>query len=357
MPKPQKIVTNKSFVEESAEVETEDVPMEPSDAAQLLKNSHGSLSAALEPKLGNSSHIERYPTSVKRRINALRKIQLETTKIETQFFQEIIALECKYAQIYRPHYDKRFQITTGSYEPNDEECEWPLDEKDEELTGEVSDKLNIEEAQAKIEDINVSGIPEFWLTIFKNFEITADMIRDYDEPILKHLTDIKLKLHESNPMGFTLEFHFEPNEYMNNTVLYKEYEMKCALDESKPFAFDGPEIIKCKGCAINWRKGKNVTIKKIKKKQKDEASGSVRFIIKTEQTDSFFNFFNPPQIPEGHVDEDTEALLAIDFEIGHFIRERIVPRAVLYFTGEAIDEFSDDYSDADEEDEDDSDIW
>ena len=36
-------------------------------------------------------------------------------------------------------------------------------------------------------------------------------------------------------------------------------------------------------------------------------------------------------------DEDTEALLAADFEIGHFIRERIVPRAVLYFTGEALE--------------------
>ena len=35
---------------------------------------------------------------------------------------------------------------------------------------------------------------------------------------------------------------------------------------------------------------------------------------------------------------DTEALLAADFEIGHFIRERIVPRAVLYYTGEALDD-------------------
>jgi len=44
----------------------------------------------------------------------------------------------------------------------------------------------------------------------------------------------------------------------------------------------------------------------------------------------------PPQ------DEDSEAVLAADFEIGHFIRERIVPRAVLYFTGEAIEDDDDD---------------
>lgn len=44
-------------------------------------------------------------------------------------------------------------------------------------------------------------------------------------------------------------------------------------------------------------------------------------------------------------DEDSEAVLAADFEIGHFIRERIVPRAVLYFTGEAIEDDDDDVSD------------
>lgn len=48
-----------------------------------------------------------------------------------------------------------------------------------------------------------------------------------------------------------------------------------------------------------------------------------------------------------------QALLTVDFEIGHYIRERIVPRAVLFFTGEALDEESD--YDEDEEDEDDDD--
>ena len=37
-------------------------------------------------------------------------------------------------------------------------------------------------------------------------------------------------------------------------------------------------------------------------------------------------------------DEDSEFTLATDFEIGHFFRERIVPRAVLYFTGEALED-------------------
>lgn len=36
-----------------------------------------------------------------------------------------------------------------------------------------------------------------------------------------------------------------------------------------------------------------------------------------------------------------------DFEIGHYLKERIVPRAVLYFTGES-DDFSDSTSNDDE---------
>jgi len=93
----------------------------------------------------------------------------------------------------------------------------------------------------------------------------------------------------------------------------------------------------------------------VKKKQKHKGKGITRTVTKTVQNDSFFNFFSPPQVPEGEneddMDEDMEALLAADFEIGHFIRERIVPRAVLYFTGEALDtdEFDDD--EGEEEDE------
>lgn len=49
-------------------------------------------------------------------------------------------------------------------------------------------------------------------------------------------------------------------------------------------------------------------------------------------------------LPSCLQDEDSEAILAADFEIGHFIRERIVPRAVLYFTGEAIEDDDDDVS-------------
>ena len=58
----------------------------------------------------------------------------------------------------------------------------------------------------------------------------------------------------------------------------------------------------------------------------------------------------PPEVPEsGDLDDDSEAILAADFEIGHFLHERIIPRSVLYFTGEAIEDDDDDYDEEGEE--------
>lgn len=68
--------------------------------------------------------------------------------------------------------------------------------------------------------------------------------------ITKSLLDFQVILLKKDPMGFVLEFHFSPNEYFSNSVLTKEYEMKCTPDESDPFTFEGPEIYKCK---VMWK--------------------------------------------------------------------------------------------------------
>ncbi|XP_071531264.1 nucleosome assembly protein 1-like 1 isoform X3 [Panulirus ornatus] len=286
------------------------------------------------------------PVAVKRRIKALKKLQLQYCELEAEFYKEVHALEVKYDKMHQSLYEKRRQVVNSEYEPNDEECDFSSDNEDEEdksLSKDMEEKAKIDEKEeSKVHDFdeNTKGIPEFWLTIFKNVDLLAEMVQEYDEPIMKHLTDIQLKFHDQ-PMGFTLEFHFNENEHFTNKVLTKYYEMKCVPDKEDPFGFEGPEIFKCKGCTIDWKKGKNVTVKTIKKKQKHKSRGAVRTITKTVQNDSFFNFFNPPPVPEDpdeDLDEDTQALLTADFEIGHYIRERIIPRAVLFYTGEALDD-------------------
>ena len=98
--------------------------------------------------------------------------------------------------------------------------------------------------------------------------------------------------------AFTLHFHFHPNDYFTNTVLTKEYHMKCEPSEDDPFSFEGPEIYKCTGCAVNWKQGKNLTVKTVKKKQKHKSKGNVRTVTKTVKNDSFFNFFDPVRLLE-----------------------------------------------------------
>ncbi|XP_026687391.1 nucleosome assembly protein 1-like 1-B, partial [Diaphorina citri] len=175
-------------------------------------------------------------------------------------------------------------ILTGTYEPNDEECDWPSDEEEDELSKELKEKAKVQEAgdqkkpdEKKSEDEDKPGIPGFWLTVFHNVSMLSDMVQVYDEPILKHLLDVRVIILEKDPM-------------LHELIV-------------SPFV---------------------------------PSQGQIRIVNKTEPNDSFFNFFNPPTVPEdpnAEIDEETQALLSSDFEIGHYIRERVIPRAVLYFTG------------------------
>jgi len=365
-------------VEEEDDVETIDTSEDgPTDsqaiAAQLMKNP--GVLAALQDRLSSivgspSGYIQSLPKEVKRRIKALKKLQFSIINVESEFYKEVNELEAKYADKYKALFDKRHEVVNAVREPTDEECDWPSDEEDEDEEGklapdsqqdEAKDKLKIEDAakdgsgdgEDKKPEEETKGIPSFWLTIFKNVDMLSEMVQEHDEPILTCLQDIKVNVTDN---GFVLEFLFDANDYFTNTSLTKTYEMRYEPDPEDPFQYEGPEIIKCSGCKIDWKKDKNVTVKQVKKKQKHKGKGQTRVVTKQVQADSFFNFFNPPTVPEGsesEVDEETEALLGADFEIGHFIRERIVPRAVLFFTGEAIDNDEYDEDEENEEGEDD----
>lgn len=57
-------------------------------------------------------------------------------------------------------------------------------------------------------------------------------------------------------------------------------------------------------CQIDWHKGKDVTVKTIKKKQKHKGRGTVRTVTKQVPNDSFFNFFNPVKGENTHRNTD-----------------------------------------------------
>lgn len=68
---------------------------------------------------------------IKKRINALKNEQVKLLELEKKFFEELHELECRYAKLYEPIYEKRRKIVIGEVEPNEDEAKWALDEADE----------------------------------------------------------------------------------------------------------------------------------------------------------------------------------------------------------------------------------
>lgn len=310
------------------------------------------------------------PLPVQRRIQALKKLQVSTLELEADFYRAIHDLELQFAPKFAELAKRRRDIVKGDAEPTDEEADFPLIGGIGSLEKELEQKASLEGTKTNGGEgggdvgNGPKGIPEFWLHALKNVDLVAEMIEEQDEPLLAKLTDVELELMGKGKgsddfLSFAIHFHFAPNDYFTNSTLSKTYRMKCAVDSNEPFAFDGPEIVLCTGTKIAWKsKEKNVTVKTIKKKQKHKMVKSTRFVTKEVKADSFFNFFEPPSAEEQSepekMDEETRELLNADFEIGQLLRDRLVPRAALYFTGEAQDD-DEDYEDEDDEDEDDDD--
>ena len=84
-----------------------------------------------------------------------------------------------------------------------------------------------------------------------------------------------------------------------------------------------------------------------------------RVVKKTVPTESFFNFFSPPKAPTDEDDDDAasdiEERLELDYQLGEDIKEKLIPRAIDWFTGEALqfEELDEDMEEGDFEDEDD----
>lgn len=299
---------------------------------------------------------------IKRRLDALKVLQMKNAILEAQFYEDLYLLECKYNKMYKSLSETRKRIIVGDYEPSDEDCKtirigengdgqevfksFNEDiEKDREISKDLL-AMSISNYAIKKGDF-VKGIPEFWLSVLKRVGLISQMIEPHDEPILKYLYDIGVDLQDKKPYYFSLKFHFFPNEYFSNELLTKTYEFKIELDSSDPYVFEAPETICSHGCKINWKRNKNVTKKPI-------GFDSSKDIDDKQM--SFFNFFETAEFENKNGNRLTceeEAELAIDYEIGYTFKEKVIPRAILYYMGEIDDDDDDeDQCDFDECDQD-----
>lgn len=313
----------------------------PAAAAALSAEDRAGLVNALKSKLqdlaGGENIMENLTPKVKKRVEVLRQLQSQHDELEAKFLEERAALEAKYQKLYEPLYTKRSEIVNGVVE--------------------VEGVSEVEQGDGDAsEGEPEKGVPNFWLNAMKTHEVLAEEITERDEGALQYLKDIKW-CRIDNPKGFKIEFFFDTNPYFKNSVLTKTYHM---IDEDEPI------LERAIGTEIEWHPGKCLTQKLLKKKPR-KGSKNAKPITKTEDCESFFNFFNPPQVPDDDddLDEDTaeelQNQMEQDFEIGSTIRDKIIPHAVSWFTGEAaqdddfdvMDDDDDDDEDDDEEDEDD----
>ena len=310
-----------------------------------------SVQAKMASMVGRSSgYLESLPDPVQARVRALRKYQLEYNELEAEFMRRICMLENEYRSKFDEVLQKRSAVVLGLMEPSDEDKQFGTDEKDkseegkggsmETDSGAISDgvkELSIaEKAGRETDDASARGIPNFWLTALQNVQLLESNIYTHDIPILSALQDIKMVYPNKDGLDFTIEFYFADNEYFSDRILTKQYNVKCEVDPDEPFGFTGPEIVNCKGCDIHWNKGKNVTRRHIRRRTKDKKVTSPKYVTKVEPQESFFSFFSPPVVKDFLEDmsDDSRNELETDFTLGEVIKEKVITRAVLYFTGE-----------------------
>jgi nucleosome assembly protein 1-like 1 len=304
----------------------------------------------MQQKLGSligrsSGYVESLPASVRRRVAGLKGVQKEHSKLEAQFQEEVLELEKKYFLKFTPLYQKRAKIVNGSTDPTEDEVK--AGEESDEENDQAMDEEKPEEASGE----DLKGIPEFWLSAMKNQVSLAEMITERDDKALKHLTDIRMEYLEKP--GFRLIFEFAENEFFSNTTLSKTYFYQEENGYGGDFIYDHAE-----GQKIEWKAGQDLTVRIESKKQRNKNTKQTRVVRKTVPCESFFNFFQPPTPPADDESgtSDIEERLELDYQLGEDIKEKLIPRAVDWFTGEALQfEQLDDFDEPEFEDEDDED--
>jgi nucleosome assembly protein 1-like 1 len=274
---------------------------------------------------------------IQRRINALLNNQAEYFRLRVEFYRQLQDLQYAYNSQFERILERRRQIIDGSCEPTEVEKEIHWSESD--LTPSISQEMK----QTK------KGLPNFWLIVLKNLDSYDYPIQSRDELCLKYLTDIRCILNppNSDSTSFTLQFQFQPsNPFFSQTILTKHYSIRLELDDSNPYrSYDGPEVDRCHGCLITWQPDHNLTIRKRNKRLRNKTTKQIRFVQIEEPIKSFFNFFSPPIIPDEGIhqmtDED-QIHLEADIEFGLLLKQRVLPRSILYYTGEVLPIFNPD---------------
>jgi nucleosome assembly protein 1-like 1 len=296
---------------------------------QTVRDSDGVEGSDEDSDIGSNfddDELAHLPPYVIRRVEKLQKLHEARDEMMENYLKERALLEKKFEELMKPIYEERASVVKG--------------DKDDEIAKDstTADNEEVSEDVHNPTESSVKGIPQFWASAMARMDSISERITEEDVDCLEHLLDVKC-IGREDGKGFTLEFHFSPNDYFSNIVLTKEYDVPNLL------LSDEPVLKNVKGTEIDWKEGRCLTQRMVKKKQrgKGKNAGRVRTVEKAEEKESFFKWFSPPDMPamEALDDEEAERLEEIfdgDYEIAEAFRSEIIPKALLYFTNQADDE-------------------
>eukprot|EP00919_Chromeraceae_sp_WS-2016_P000367 GHVR01000962.1.p1 GENE.GHVR01000962.1~~GHVR01000962.1.p1 ORF type:complete len:342 (+),score=84.83 GHVR01000962.1:91-1116(+) len=245
----------------------------------------------------------------KESLEELKLLDGQRNEKQKEFLVEMTVLKAKYNKLFAPIYDKRAQrLQVGTAEEID----------------------------------GTPALPRFWLTVLRNHRQLSEMIEKYDETPLCALKNISSKDDVDLPNSFTITFEFIPNNYFEETILTKKYNI---LTEESSGRINDDVLSSTESTVITWKPAMDVTKKKVTRKQKNKRTRATRKITEVISVPSFFNFFRSHEIPsESKLEEmkdkeieELEVIFEADYQAGCIIREKIIPQAVGWYTGDAYD--------------------
>ena len=214
-------------------------------------------------------------------------------------------------------------------------------------------KYSIEKQQPLFDERDqiISSVDQFWYKALMNSQGLAVFIDDEDREVLSSLKAIRVDRDTADPRSVTIHFDFNDNEFFSDKTLSKQF---VPAKDAEPLGsddYDFAETSETTKTTINWKSDEKNLIKKNPSKinaeqlngdaEDDEAS--------LLSPGSFFaNFFEATSEPVSH--------------IGDRLINDLYPRALEYYTGDAIDiddlyddedeEFDDEYDEEDDDDDD-----
>ena len=315
--------------------------------------------------------ITKMPEAVQPRFKVLHMLSDERSKINDEFEKEVKALEAKFNAKKKPLLEARAALLKGEntdYSQYLEEFDATAEKLETIVAGIVkTDEEKEEDAEEAKEhkpvDVShlkeVAGVPDFWEKAIKGNQMITQSITEKDEEVLKYISDVVAEETNDPHKKVRIEFSFRENEFFTNN--------KLAL--TVHFKDDSDDVTETEGTFIEWKDGKDLTKKKIKKKQKHKKTNEVRTIIKTVPAESFFNAFESRKMPdkadlEDDEDSETENLIEqidIAHDMARDVYDMYMNDALEYYLGFGQD-LSDllgvdpeDLKDSDNDDDDDGD--